>query len=209
MEHQNSTTREGTPERVNAFSDGVFAIIITIMVLELKKPESAEFSALVELWPTWLSYIVSYLFIAIVWVNHHYLFRHALKTSTRLIWANFIHLFAVSLIPFLTDWISETRFAPVPVAMYAFIFLLVNITYVLLIYETIGREGGKSIALEPRLRLGIRSLLTLALFTIAMIVAFWYPYFGFGIVCGCLISYLRPELPDKKSNIKVARKSQR
>jgi uncharacterized membrane protein len=120
------------------------------------------------------------------------------KTSSRLIWANFIHLFAVSLIPFLTDWISETRFAPVPVAMYAFVFLLVNITYVLLIYETISREGEYSIPAKTKQRLRIRSFITLGLFTLAMIIAFWYPYLGFGLICCCLINYLRPGMPKKK-----------
>jgi uncharacterized membrane protein len=99
------------PDRVYAFSDGVFAIIITIMILELKKPESATFHALFQLWPTWLSYFVSYAFIAIVWLNHHYLLKQVSHASLRLMWVNFAHLFSVSLIPFLTDWIAETKVA--------------------------------------------------------------------------------------------------
>jgi uncharacterized membrane protein len=127
----------GTPERINNFSDAVFAVIITIMVLDLKKPSGANWHSLAALWPTLLSYIVSYLFIAIVWVNHHYLLRHAKRSSPGLIWANFGHLFSVSFVPFLTAWIADTHFQPLPVAMYAFVFLMVNITYMILIWESL------------------------------------------------------------------------
>jgi len=90
------------------------------MVLDLKKPETASFAALGHLWPTWVSYLASYLFIAIVWVNHHFLLKNCPRVTTRLIWANFGHLFVVSLIPFLTAWMAETRLEAVPVALYAF-----------------------------------------------------------------------------------------
>ena len=113
---EHSVTR-WTPntERVGAFSDGVFAVIITIMVLELKPPEHPSFAALALLWPTALSYAASYLFIAIIWVNHHYLLRLAEGATPQLIWWNFAHLFMVSLIPFSTAWIATSRMAAVPV----------------------------------------------------------------------------------------------
>jgi uncharacterized membrane protein len=91
--------RKASPDRVVAFSDGVFAVIITILVLELKPPTAHSFRALLPLWPTGLSYVVSYLFIAIVWVNHHHLLGYAQTATPRLIWSNFAHLFSVSLIP--------------------------------------------------------------------------------------------------------------
>ncbi len=81
-----------TPERLSAFSDGVFAVLITVLVLDLRPPELPTFDALLLLWPTWLSYAVSYLFIAIVWTNHHYLMRHATEATPRLLWFNFAHL---------------------------------------------------------------------------------------------------------------------
>ncbi len=84
---------KATPERVSAFSDGVFAILITVLVLELRPPEQPTFKALVQLWPTWISYAVSYLFIATVWANHHYLLRYASEATPRLLWFNFGHLF--------------------------------------------------------------------------------------------------------------------
>ena len=81
------------------FSDGVFAVLITVLVLELRPPERPTFEALLALWPTWLSYAVSYLFIAIVWANHHYLMRYATEATPRLLWFNFVHLFSMSLLP--------------------------------------------------------------------------------------------------------------
>jgi uncharacterized membrane protein len=96
---KNEIEYESAPERINAFSDGVFAIVITIMVLELKRPSSPTFAALFAEWPTWISYIVSYVFIAIVWINH-YLLRRATIATPASMWANFAHLFSVSLIPF-------------------------------------------------------------------------------------------------------------
>src|ERR1700754_581931 len=91
-----------TAERLTTFSDAVFAVIVTIMVLELKAPEEPAFSALWPLWPTVISYAVSYVFIAIIWINHHYLVRFLGPPTLGLIWINFVHLFMVSLVPFAT-----------------------------------------------------------------------------------------------------------
>lgn len=183
-----------SPDRVYAFSDGVFAIIITIMVLELKKPEGVTFHALFRLWPTWISYGASYLFIAIVWVNHHYLLKYASEATPRLIWANFGHLFSVSLIPFLTDWMAESELAPVPVAMYAFVFFLVNATYLVLVWETLCNEENPAVPDRVMRLFNVRSFLTLSAFLAAMILAFWFPLLGFAVVCCCLLLYLRPEI---------------
>ena len=189
---------ETKPDRLSAFSDAVFAVIITILVLELKPPRSPGFDALVSLWPTAVSYAVSYLFIAIVWVNHHHLFRYADVATSRLIWANFAHLFTVSLIPFSTAWIAQTDLAAVPVSLYAGVFVLVNATYNLLWMEAIDRSQSN---LPPRaqMMMRIRSLVTLGLFALAAVVALKYPIGGMGLICLCLIVYLRPEAPDLKS----------
>src|SRR5258708_6182431 len=93
------STKKTTPERLATFSDAVFAVIITIMVLDLKPPAEATLKALLPLWPTALSYAVSYLFIAIIWVNHHHLLRFAREATSQLIWWNFAHLFMVSVVP--------------------------------------------------------------------------------------------------------------
>lgn len=128
-----------TPERLSAFSDGVFAVLITVLVLELRPPEIPTFKALLELWPTWLSYAVNYLFIAIVWVNHHYLMRYATEANSRLLWFNFAHLFSMSLLPLSTAWMAISKLAPEPVAFYAAVFFLVNATYICLIRELVER----------------------------------------------------------------------
>jgi TMEM175 potassium channel family protein len=113
-----------TPERLSTFSDGVFAVLITVLVLELRPPEIPTFNALLALWPTWLSYAVSYLFIAIVWTNHHYLMRYATEATSRLLWFNFAHLFSMSLLPLSTAWMAVSKLAPEPVAFYAAVFFL-------------------------------------------------------------------------------------
>ena len=122
------------------FSDAVFAVLITVLVLELRPPELPSFKALFLLWPTWLSYALSYLFIAIVWVNHHHLMGYATEATPRLMWFNFAHLFSVSLLPFSTAWMAASNLAPQPVAFYAAVFFLVNATYISLILELIDRD---------------------------------------------------------------------
>jgi uncharacterized membrane protein len=124
---------------LSAFSDGVFAVLITVLVLELRPPELPTVKALLLLWPTWLSYAVSYLFIAIVWTNHHHLMRYATAATPRLMWSNFAHLFSVSLLPLSTAWMAVSKLAPQPVAFYTAVFFLVNATYIFLIWEIIDR----------------------------------------------------------------------
>lgn len=118
-----------TPERLSGYTDAVFAVIITIMVLELKPPGSAELSALLSLWPVALSYVVSYAFVAIIWINHHYLMTYITTPSLRVIWLNFGHLFFVSLVPFTTAWMAQTEFAPAPVLVYAALFVMTDGMY--------------------------------------------------------------------------------
>jgi uncharacterized membrane protein len=118
-----------TAHRLAAYSDAVFAVIVTVMVLELRAPEQSAFSALWPLWPTAISYAVSYLFIAIIWINHHYLMRFVGTPTLGLIWINFVHLFMVSLLPFATAWIARTRLASSPVALYAGLFVCIDIAY--------------------------------------------------------------------------------
>jgi uncharacterized membrane protein len=128
----------------------VFAVLITVLVLELRPPEHATFEVLMGLWPTWLSYAVSYLFIANVWANHHYLLRYASEATPRLLWFNFAHLFSMSLLALSTAWMAVSELAPQPVAFYAAVFFLVNATYVALIWELIGRAPAEKIL--PKVR---------------------------------------------------------
>ena len=118
-----------TPERLTAFSDGIFAVLITVLVLVLRPPELPTFQALLSLWPRWPSYAVSYLFIAIAWTNHHYLMRYATESTPHLWWFHFAHLFSISLLPLSTAWMAASELAPQPVSFYAAVFFLVNATY--------------------------------------------------------------------------------
>jgi uncharacterized membrane protein len=190
--------QKATPERLSVFSDGVFAVLITVLVLDLRPPDQPTFKALQSLWPTWLSYAVSYLFIAIVWTNHHYLMRYATKATPRLLWFNFAHLFSMSLLPLSTAWMAVSELAPQPVAFYAAVFFLVNATYVLLIWELIDRHAGKEISPRVRRIMHFRSITTLFLFGFAAIMALRYPLVGVGICISCLLVYLKPDPPGNQ-----------
>jgi TMEM175 potassium channel family protein len=191
-----------TPERMNAFSDGVFAVIITILVLELRPPKEASFGALLDLWPTAVSYAISYLFVAIVWVNHHHLLRFPDVATHRLIWGNFAHLFSVSLMPFSTAWLASSRLGAVPVAFYAGVFFLVNVTYVLLCMEAVDRSAPHKVAPRARSVMRMRSFATLAVFAAAGLVALRYPLGGMAMICLCLAVYLSPGAPGVSRQLK-------
>jgi uncharacterized membrane protein len=150
---------------------------------------------LLLLWPRWLSYSVSYVFIAIVWTNHHHLLRYATEATPRLIWFNFAHLFSVSLLPLSTAWMAVSELAPQPVAFYAAVFLLVNATYIALIIELVDRHPAFDVPRRARRIMHIRSIVTLCLFAAAAAIALIHPLIGVGICCCCPIVYLRPDPP--------------
>ena len=165
------------------------------MVLELKAPAEPKFSALLPLWPTAISYALSYWFIAVVWVNHHHLMHYAHTATRRLIWVNFIHLFAVSLVPFSMAWIADTHLAAFPVSFYAGVFWLVNLSYFWLIVEIFPRNTIKDVSTSTQRRMRIRALCTLVIFGVSMVLAPKYPIIGMFLICACLFVYLRPEAP--------------
>jgi uncharacterized membrane protein len=181
--------------RLAAFSDGVVAVLITIMVLELKAPEAATFAALWPLWPTAISYAVSYLFIAIVWINHHHLLQYTHYANSRLIWVNFAHLFAVSLVPFATAWVARTHLAAVPVAMYAGIFVCVNLAYRAFEGEVMKQASVADMCSRMRKMARRRSLTTLIIFASATLASLVIPLGGFALICSALLLYIRPEAP--------------
>jgi uncharacterized membrane protein len=160
--------RKSTTERLGAFSDGVIAVIITIMVLELKAPDEPTFSALLPLWPTALSYSVSYLFIAIIWLNHHHLLRFVSNTTPAVIWVNFAHLFGVSLVPFATAWMARTHMASVPVAVYAAIFVCENSAYLVFERQALGQADATQIPERARRMARRRPFATLSIFATAI-----------------------------------------
>lgn len=182
-----------TPERLTAFSDAVFAVIVTIMVLELKAPDDASLSALLPLWPVAISYAVSYLFIAIIWINHHHLMRFVGPPSLSLIWTNFIHLFLISLLPFATAWVARTHLASWPVVFYAGLFVCIDIAYNVFEHQVLACAGTARLSPNMRRVARRRSLIVLGSFVAAMIAAFFAPRIGFGLICAALLLHLRPE----------------
>lgn len=182
---------KATPARLSALADGIFAVLITVLVLDLRPPELPTFLSLLSLWPTWLSYAVSYLFIAIVWINHHHLMRYATEATTRLMWFTFAHLFSASLLPIATAWMAVSELAPQPVSFYAAVFLLVNVTYLALIWELVPVVPERQ--RQIRQVMLVRGGITACLFAAAALAALFVPVAGLGICLFCLIVYLRPD----------------
>ena len=184
--------------RLAAYSDAVFAVIVTVMVLELRAPEQATFSALWPLWPTAIIYAVSYLFIAIIWINHHYLMRFVGTPTLGLIWINFVHLFMVSLLPFATAWVARTRLGSPPVVFYAGLFVCIDIAYNVFERDVLAHANIAQVSGRARYRARVRSLVVLAIFATAMLIAFVAPRVGFGLICCGLVLRLRPDVPPDR-----------
>ena len=183
-------------DRLAAFSDAVIAVIITIMVLELKAPEGTSFEELLSLWPTAVAYLVSFLFIAIIWTNHHHLLRLVTHVTNRLIWVNFAHLFGISLVPFATAWIANAHVASAPVTVYAAIFFGVDFVYRQFEKDVFAQADDTQISPRSRRLARQRSLGTLLMFAAAAVVALFVPLLGLALIVSALALYLRPEIPD-------------
>jgi uncharacterized membrane protein len=198
LEPQTEMVRRNNPDRLGAFSDAVIAVIITIMVLELKAPEQATFAALVGLWPTALSYAVSYLFIAIIWINHHHLMRFVRQPTNRLIWLNFLHLFLVSLVPFATQWAARTRLGSAPVVVWALVFVCVDAAYLTFERAVMAQADCSQVPEKAKRQARLRSLVTLAIFAAAGVATFASPIFGVALICLALSFFVRPEVPGMR-----------
>ena len=131
--------------RLEAFSDGVIAVIITIMVLELKVPHGDEVAALAPVVPVFLSYVLSFVYVGIYWNNHHHMLHATSKVAGGILWANLHLLFWLSLFPFTTAWMSENHFASAPSALYGFVLLMAAIAYVILQQRIIAAQGSESL----------------------------------------------------------------
>lgn len=157
--------------RMEAFSDGVIAIIITIMVLELSPPHGAELAALLPLMPIFLSYILSFVFVGIYWNNHHHLLQAVKQVDGRALWANLHLLFWLSLIPFVTGWMGENEFAAWPVALYGVVLLGAAIAYTLLTLSLIALHGQGSV-LKTAIGNDSKGKISLLFYVMAIVLAF-------------------------------------
>ena len=131
--------------RLEAFSDGVFAVIITIMVLDMKVPRGTDLAALKSVVPVFLCYVLSYLYVGIYWNNHHHLLHASERVTGGILWANLILLFCLSLAPFTTAWMGENNYAPLPVAVYGVMLLLAGIAYFVLSTSLVAHHGKDSV----------------------------------------------------------------
>lgn len=162
-------------DRLEAFTDGVMAVALTIMVLELHVPRSAHWSALFSLWPVALSYILSFAYIGIYWNNHHHLMRATERIRGITLWANLYWLFWVTLIPFATAWMSEDKFGTAPVALYGFILLMTALAFFLLQYEVTHFNGPDS-ALSRAVAHDAKARWSVGLYVLALVVVAWVPW---------------------------------
>jgi len=178
--------------RLEAFSDGVLAIIITIMVLELKVPHGVELAALKPLLPRLLSYVLSFIYVGIYWNNHHHLFQATEQVTGGILWANLHLLFWLSLFPFTTGWMGENGLATIPTAVYGFVLLMAAIAYVVLERAIIAREGRDSLLAQAVGR-EWKGKLSLVLYFIAIPLAFVSSWIATGIYAFVALLWLIPD----------------
>ena len=180
--------------RLEAFSDGVLAIIITIMVLELKVPHGDSLEALKPLWPVFLSYILSFIYIGIYWNNHHHMMHAAHSVSGAVLWANSLLLFWLSLIPFATAWMGENHFAKWPVALYGIVLLLAAFSYYLLAH-CITNLHGRNSAFAQALGSDRKGKLSVILYTLGIGLSFFHSYIGLILYAAIAALWF---IPDKR-----------
>ena len=185
--------------RLEAFSDGVLAIIITIMVLELKVPHeveqvrhTAELADLKPLLPVFLSYVLSFIYVGIYWNNHHHMFHSTRHVSGGILWANLHLLFWLSLFPFTTGWVGENHLAPTPTAIYGFVLLMAGIAYYIL-QRTIIIQQGRNSLLATAIGTDWKGKLSPALYLSAIPLAFVSPWIAIGLYAFVAILWLVPD----------------
>jgi TMEM175 potassium channel family protein len=190
--------------RLEAFSDGVIAIIITVMVLELKVPHGETFQALVSLIPVFLNYVLSFVYLGIYWNNHHHMLHTCDKVTGPILWGNLHLLFWLSLIPFTTGWMGENHFAPAPSALYGVVLLMAAIAYRILQQLIISVQGRDSL-LKKAIGGDWKGKLSPVLYIVAISMAFWSHWISQGIYVLVAFFWLIPDrriermLPGKEA----------
>lgn len=180
--------------RIEAFSDGVIAIIITIMVLELKIPHGDAIQNLFPLWPIFLSYVLSFVYVGIYWNNHHHMFMAVNKVNGAVLWANMHLLFWLSMIPFATSWMGENNFAAAPMALYGFVMLMNAIAYTILAAILVKHHGENSL-LSRAFGSDFKGKISLACYILAIPLAFVHTYISGALFIGVALLWL---VPDKR-----------
>jgi len=181
-----------TRGRLEAFSDAVIAIIMTIMVLELVPPHGATLVDLVPLWPLFLAYVLSFANLAIYWNNHHHLLQAARTVSGRVLWANMHLLFWLSLVPFGTAWVGETAFAAIPMAVYGGILIMAAFAYFFLVRALMAAPG-QTPTLAEALGSDLKGRISPVLYALAIPIAFLAPLVSFGIYVFVAAMWIVPD----------------
>ena len=180
------------PQRLEAFSDGVLAIIITIMVLEFRVPEGSSFKALTPLIPNVSSYILSFIYVGIYWNNHHHVFQIIEKVNGKILWANLNLLFWLSLLPFATAWMGENSFEKNPVALYGFILLMASIAFRILENTSIALEG-KDSKISKALSSGLKEKISTVTYVAGISISFFNSYISLGIFYLIALLWIVPD----------------
>jgi uncharacterized membrane protein len=189
-----------TKGRLEAFSDGVIAIIITIMVLEMKVPHGDSVAALAPVVPTFLSYVLSFLYVGIYWNNHHHLLHACTAVTGAMLWANLHLLFWLSLFPFTTGWMGENHFTAVPTVLYALVLLMAAIAYVVL-QQTIIRAQGQDSILKQAIGRDWKGKLSPVLYIVAIFTALRWPWIAQAILVFAALIWL---IPDRRIEKRLA-----
>jgi len=181
-----------TKSRLEAFSDGVLAIIITIMVLELKVPHGESLGALQPLLPVFLSYVLSFVYIGIYWNNHHHLFQAVKQVKGGVLWANLHLLFWLSLFPFTTGWMGENHFATHTVALYGGVLLMAAIAYYILVHTLLICHGKES-TLGRAIGSDFKGRISIVLYALGIVAAFWLPVVALALYIGVAVVWFAPD----------------
>ncbi|TAH44391.1 MAG: DUF1211 domain-containing protein [Bacteroidetes bacterium] len=184
--------------RLEAFSDGVLAIIITIMVLEMKVPHDATFEELKPLFPVFISYLLSFIYLGIYWNNHHHLLHSIKKVSGGVLWANLHLLFWLSLVPFVTGWMGENHFAPATIALYGFVLLMSAIAYWILAHSLINYHGKESL-LAKALGSDVKGKISIVIYLIAIPVSFMNQWISGALFILVALMWLIPDSRIEKA----------
>ena len=196
-----------TNERINAFSDGVIAIIITIMVLELKVPHGTDLAALSALLPVFLTYVLSFIVVAIYWNNHHHMFYLTDRITGGILWANLHLLFWLSLMPFVTGWMGENHFAPLPTALYGVVLMMAGVAYYIL-SQTIIRSQGPQSKLQAAVGSDVKGKISVILYVMAIPLAFVNQLFSDAIYALVALSWLVPDRRIEQLFDEISRKEE-
>jgi uncharacterized membrane protein len=184
--------------RLEAFSDGVIAIIITIMVLGLEAPHGESLSALTPLAPTFFCYVLSFVFIGIYWSNHHHMLQAVQRVNGLILWSNLYLLFWLSLVPFVTRWMGENHFAQWPVAMYGIVLLMSAVAYYILSRALIHHHGGNS-ALALAVGSDFKGRISIVFYVAAIALSFWNRWVALGLYVLVAVMWLIPDRRIEKT----------